>query len=140
MQLNRHLIRDYLLSLAKASTQVGSGERDYEAHYHYLWEQTDADSDLERYFLDYLVQTGRRLPDTAQRPLADAYSVPDFFYEPNICIFCDGSVHDQPQQQAHDQQIRQQLRSQGYRVIIYRYDADLETLCQQYGDVFGAAI
>lgn len=137
LRLNRHLVRDHLLELAHSTTRVGSGERDYEAHYQYLREQTDLQSDLERYFLDYLRQTGRRLPDHAQRQLADAYSTPDFFYEPNICVFCDGSVHDQPQQQAHDQQIRDQLRNQGYRVIVYRYDADLEALCQQYADVFG---
>lgn len=137
-RLNRHTVRDFLLELAQATTAVGSSEREHQSHYQMLLNQTDPESDLEREFLDYLLQTGRRLPDAAQRPLTDAYSVPDFFYEPNVCVFCDGLVHDQPQQQAHDQQIRQQLRSQGYRVIVYRYDSDLETLCRQYADVFGA--
>ncbi|GAB4273659.1 MAG: DEAD/DEAH box helicase [Candidatus Promineifilaceae bacterium] len=136
-RLNRHLIRDYLLTLAQGSTQAGSGERDYGAHYQYLRSQTDPASDLEREFLDYLVQTGRRLPDAAQVQLADAHSQPDFFYEPNICVFCDGSVHDKPQQKALDAKIRQDLRGLGYRVIVYRYDDDLEALCQQYPDVFG---
>lgn len=136
-RLNRHAIRDFLLALANGRTHSGSDERNPEAHYQYLRGQTDVESDLERHFLDYLQQTGRRLPDAAQVNLADAYSVPDFFYEPNVCVFCDGSVHDEPQQKAHDEQIRRQLRSLGYRVIVYRYDADLEALCQQYSDVFG---
>ncbi|HFQ93675.1 MAG TPA: DUF1998 domain-containing protein [Anaerolineae bacterium] len=136
-QLNRHLVRDYLLALAASNTQAGSGERDYEAHYRWLRGQTDPASGLERDFLDYLRQTGRRLPDAAQAELADAYSRPDFFYEPNVCVFCDGSVHDQPQQKAHDAQIRQELRDLGYRVVVYRYDADLETLLQTHQDIFG---
>lgn len=135
--LDRHLVRDYLLALAQGSAQAGSGERDYDAHYQHLRSQTDPASDLEREFLDYLVQTGRRLPDAAQVRLADAYSQPDFFYEPNICVFCDGSVHDEPQQKVQDEKIRRELRDLGYRVIVYRYDDDLEALCQQYPDVFG---
>lgn len=136
-RLNRHAVKDFLIALLDGKTLLGSAERDYETHFQYLFDQTDPDSDLERNFLDYLRQTSRRLPDAAQVTLADAYSVPDFFYEPNVCVFCDGNVHDQPQQKAHDEQIRQQLRSKGYRVIVYRYDADLEALCQQYPDIFG---
>lgn len=137
-QLDRHAVRDYLLALVQTNTQAGSAERDYEAHYAYLLNKTDAQSELERHFLDYLRQTNRRLPDEAQVQLADAYSQPDFFYQPKVCVFCDGSVHDEPQQKARDTEMRRQLRSLGYRVVVYRYDADLEALLQQYADVFGS--
>ena len=56
---------------------------------------TDSRSELERKFIDYLYQGKRRLPDEGQKFLKDYYSNPDFFYEPNVCIFCDGSVHDE---------------------------------------------
>ncbi len=137
-RLNRHLIRDYLLALAASNTQTGSDERPYDEHYASLRARTDPDSDLERHFLDYLVQTRRRLPDSAQMELADAFSEPDFFYAPNVCVFCDGTVHDEPQQKAQDDRVRQELKNLGYRVIVYRYDADLENLCRQYPDVFGS--
>jgi len=62
-------------------------------------------------------------------------TVPDFFYEPNVCVFCDGSVHDEPQQQASDEAIRRELKASGYRVIVIRYDRDLEEQLQGRTDV-----
>ena len=128
--LNRHTVRDYLLALAQATTQVGSAARDYEEHYRWLRALTDTRSELERRFLGHLYITHRRLPDYAQHELPDLYCIPDFFYEPNVCVFCDGSVHDEPQQRAHDQEIRGILRQKGYRVVVIRYDRDLEEQMQ----------
>lgn len=136
-QLNRLLLRDFLWELAGAVTEVGSTERDFDEHYRYLRGQTDAASNVERVFLDHLYQTRRRLPDAAQQQLADAYSQPDFFYEPNVCVFCDGRVHDEPQQQANDEQVRQSLRHQGYRIIVIRFDRDMEEQVAAFADVFG---
>ncbi len=136
-RLNRHLVRDFLLRLTTAHTEAGSGERDYNTHYHALRAQTDPDSDLERHFLDHLYRTRRRLPDAAQQPISDVFSRPDFFYAPNICIFCDGSYHDAPQQQAQDKQLRRTLKDRGYRVVAIRYDADLETQIAACADIFG---
>jgi len=77
------------------------------------------------------------LPDYAQRRLQDVHVTPDFFYEPNICIFCDGSVHDQPQQKAIDQKVRQELKELGYRVVVIRYDEPLEQQVKRHSDIFG---
>lgn len=77
------------------------------------------------------------MPDDAQKLLNDCACIPDFFYEPNICIFCDGSVHDEPQQKEKDRVIRQELKELGYRVIVIRYDRRLDEQIQQYQDVFG---
>ena len=68
---------------------------------------------------------------------AELNCVADFFYDPNICVFCDGSVHDEPTQQTLDSQIRRDLRAHGYRVIVIRYDRDLEEQIRSYPDVFG---
>ena len=114
--LNRHAVRDALLALAGSVTQMGDAVRDYEAHYGWLRELTDSRSELERSLLDHLHSTGRRLPDFAQYTVPDVMTVPDFFYEPNVCVYCDGSVHDEPQQQASDEAIRRELKARGYRV------------------------
>ena len=137
--LNRHAVRDALLALAGSVTQMGDTVRDYEAHYRWLRELTDGRSELERTVLDHLHRTGRRLPDFAQYTVPDVMTVPDFFYEPNVCVYCDGSVHDEPQQQASDEAIRRELRARGYRVIVIRYDADLEQQVRDREDVFGPA-
>jgi len=139
-QLDRHMIRDFLLSLAQSTTRPGSDERNYEEHYQWLRTLTDTRSELERRFLDHLYRTNRRLPDHTQRELADYYCRPDFFYvERNAAVFCDGSVHDDPKQAEEDRKIRQDLEDLGYRVIAIRYDRDLEEQIAAFPDVFGQA-
>ena len=64
--------------------------------------------------------------------------LPRLFLRPNVCVFCDGSVHDEPQQQLNDKLKRQELKEKGYRAIVIRYDADLDAQIGQNRDVFGA--
>ncbi|MCS7089195.1 MAG: DEAD/DEAH box helicase [Limisphaera sp.] len=138
--LNRRLVRDLLTQLANACTRRNQGVRSYDAHYQWLRQLTDSRSELERRFLDRLYQTRRRLPDVAQHNLPDQYCCPDFFYEPNICVFCDGTVHDQPQQKALDERQRAELRNRGYRVVVIRYDRDLEIQIREHRDIFGDSL
>ncbi|MFN4180350.1 MAG: helicase-related protein, partial [Armatimonadota bacterium] len=110
LKINRHIVKDYLMMLAKSKSSVVYAPRDYDAHYRLLREKTHTRSDLERRFLDLLYQNRHRLPDETQKYFPDIPCEVDFFYEPNICVFCDGSVHDQPEQQAKDRQVRSKLR------------------------------
>lgn len=137
--LDRHLVGELLLWLSRGTTYETEGGRDYDEHYHWLREQTDPNSSLERLFLDHLYATDRKLPTVAQKYLSDYYACPDFYYENGrVCVFCDGSVHDTPEQQAEDRQIRMELEHMlGYRVIVIRYDRDLEEQIQENPDVFG---
>ena len=138
--LDRHRVRDLLLALAEGATRRQHGPRSYEDQYRWLLERTDPASELERRFLEHLYRTGRRLPDHAQPHLVDYPARPDFYYEAaRACVFCDGAVHDRPEVQAEDRRVRADLEDLGYRVVVIRYDRDLEEQVQGYPDVFGTA-
>ena len=135
--INRHLVKDLLKRLSTSITEKRTKRRTYEEHYMWLRSLTDSRSEIERRFIDHLYKTKRRLPDEAQKELEDFYCRPDFFYEPNVCVFCDGSVHDYLAQRSADEEIRRQLKARGYRVVVIRYDRDLEDQLKSYPDVFG---
>ena len=138
--LDRHRIRSLLQELARRGPKPAHAGRRREEQYQWLLERLDTASELERRFLEHLYRTGRRLPDDAQRHLADYPARPDFYYEnARACVFCDGAVHDQPEVAAKDHRIRADLRDLGYRVIVIRYDRDLEEQIQSYPDLFGVA-
>ncbi len=135
--LNRHQIKDLLSRFAKSATHPQQAGRNYEEHFVWLRSLTDSRSDLERKFLDELYRTKRNLPHEAQKALSDYHSIPDFFYAPNICVFCDGSVHDEPSQHAQDERVRAELREKGYRVIVIRYDDNMDEKLREFKDIFG---
>ncbi len=136
-KLDRHLVTDLLAQLGQSITETRAAGRSYEEQSQALRALTDSRSDLERRFLDRLFETKRRLPDEAQKQLADYYAQPDFFYTPNVCVFCDGSVHDQTAVRAEDERVRRELKDKGYRVIVIRYDRDLAEQIANQPDIFG---
>jgi hypothetical protein len=140
--IDRHLIREYLLALS-TSTTTKKTERSREEQYAWLEERRDRNSSLEREFLKLLYDSGRRLPDRAQhRPESGVFAEADFYYEreglPGICVFCDGTDHDQPSRKESDQRERGKLGDLGYRVLTIRYDAGIEEQLRTNRDVFGA--
>lgn len=141
--LDRALVKDFLIELSQASLQKLSGGRSREEQYRWLLEQTDPASDLERRFLEHLYRTGRRLPDRAQyEPETDIiFTRVDFYYErenlKGVCVFCDGSVHDLPENQARDKEVREALEDAGYYIVVIHYDADLEEQVKKYPHIFG---
>ncbi len=139
LRLNRYAVRDFLLLLTQSLVQTTSAFPSYDEQYEHLRKRTDPESELERRFLDHLYQTRQRLPDDVRRYIPEIPCEADFFYEPNVCVFCDGAVHDSPEQQAKDREIRRKLKERGYRVIVIRYDRDLEEQVGGYEDVFGTS-
>lgn len=139
--IDRHLVRKFLLALLKSKTEKIT-QRSRDEQYAWLEERRDKDSTLEGEFLKYLYNSGRRLPDRAQyRPEPEVYAEADFYFErdglPGVCVFCDGSAHDDLQRRESDLRERSKLGDRGYRIIIIRYDQPLDEQVDAHSDVFG---
>ncbi|MCD6541329.1 DUF1998 domain-containing protein, partial [Candidatus Bipolaricaulota bacterium] len=135
--LNRLRIRPFLLTLVKSKVERYSAGRARENQYRWLLERIDPRSSLEREVLDLMYRKGYRLPDGAQKSIPEPRCLVDFFYEPNVLVFCDGPAHDLGTTRREDEALRLELVAQGYRVVVLRYDEDLETQFRRYPEVFG---
>jgi hypothetical protein len=136
--LDRRAIQQTLLELRDSRTLPWTIGRDWSSHLAWIRSLTDSRSDVERAFVDALAGRFLRLPRDAQRGIDAPRCVPDFFYEPNVCVFCDGRVHDAPDVRAQDDRIRTGLRDAGYRVIVIRYDRDMAEQIAANADIFGS--
>jgi len=136
--IDRFAIKEALERLLAGAVEIAAAPEsgDYEARYNKLVAETDPASDLERVFLTHLRSRGLRLPDRAQPTVPGIYCMPDFLYQPDVYVFCDGSVHDQPEQRARDAEQRAALRSAGYQVLVLRYTDDLAAFADGRPDVF----
>jgi len=141
-KIDRHAIKPALEKLMECEVSPKEGERDYDAHFHWLLGHTDPSSDLERKFLKKLHAKGLRLPNRAQVSLkaeTGHYISADFSYELDAqvsYVFCDGSVHDDPLQKAEDENKRTILRDAGYDVIAWHYLEELDALLERRKDIF----
>jgi hypothetical protein len=141
--LDRHLVRDFLLRLARSAPLRGDG-RSYAEQYAWLCEHADPASPFEREFLDHLFEKKLKLPDFAQyTPEPDVFVQPDFYYRrggiPGACVFIDGPPHDQDPQKEEDRRAREALEDRGYRVLVIRFDRPLAEQIAQHLDVFSPA-
>lgn len=76
------------------------------------------------------------MPDSAQQRTPGIYSQPDFKYEPNIWVFCDGTPHDKPEIIEKDKKQRSAIRDRGDQVFVYYYKNDLEEIINKRPDIF----
>ena len=132
--LDRFLVRDLLLALRGARVKAQGGG---DTHFDDLCAQCG--SELEREWLRFLQDGGRRLPSHAQALVPDHYARPDFAYADHLAlVFIDGPHHQQPGQAARDARIREDLDLAGYTVISFTHDRETwPALLARYAFIFG---
>lgn len=137
-RINRFAIKDALEKLLVCNVEIiGSGAKgSYEEHYQSLKGQCDSNSSTEHKFIDFLYDRGLKLPDEAQKRVEWLFAQPDFFYEPNVWVFCDGTPHDKPEVKANDKTIRDAIKNRGEQVIVYYYKDNLDALVKNRPDIF----
>jgi hypothetical protein len=137
-KINRFEIKDGLQKLKTCSVEIITSNKysDYEAHYRQLLKGIDSDSATELNFLKYLYDNGLKLPDDTQKAVEGIYCRPDFFYEPDVWVFCDGTPHDDPVISKRDKEQRAAIRNRGEEVLVYYYRDRLEDFVGKRPDIF----
>lgn len=136
--INRNYIRESLRMLKESSVTILTTKifKSYDEQYQSLQAAIDINSSTEYTFIKHLFNKALKLPDEAQPNISKMFVRPDFFYKPNICIFCDGKPHDQPATQADDKAKRSALINAGYQVLIWHYKDSLEDFILKRPDIF----
>ena len=116
-----------LTSLTLEAKQEGATKR-------YPALEAACESTFERKVLETIVEQRLPSPDAAQRTVFDGDDVPiaiaDFYYEPRIVVFVDGSDHYKDYLSQADREKRNRLRALGYRLVEVRKMEDLKRLEQ----------
>jgi ATP-dependent helicase YprA (DUF1998 family)/very-short-patch-repair endonuclease len=135
--LDRHEIRDLLLSLARAEVQVSPGSLPRAEQVERLLGLCD--SELERRFVRFLDEHGLELPTHAQDYLDGLRAKPDFTYaHRQTVVFVDGPPHNPPDVQERDRQATDRLEDAGWHVIRVPHDADWDAIIEANPSVFGS--
>jgi very-short-patch-repair endonuclease len=130
------LVRDYLHQLAGAAVATSPGNATRSEHLERLARQ--AQSDLEREWLELLAAGGHRLPDRAQVLLEDAGTRPDFVYDDaHVAIYIDGPHHLYPERAARDGAAEDQLFVRGWSVLRFSASDDWPALIARHTSTFG---
>jgi superfamily II DNA/RNA helicase len=137
-QINRFEIQDALQKLKICDVEILTSNKfnDYEEQYKQLLKGIDPNSSTEFKFLNYLYVNGFKLPDDTQKTVEGIYCQPDFFYEPDVWVFCDGTPHDKPDIRKKDKEQRAAILNRGDQVFVYYYTDSLKEIINKRPDIF----
>ena len=136
MLLDRQSIRDLLLELMNANIEISSVDLPREDHMQSLLNRCD--SELEKKWLNFLLDNGYSLPTKGQYYFSDIQTRADFIYEDkHAVVYIDGPHHDYEDRKRLDDTQTEALEDQGYTVIRFRYDEEWEKKLQKYSYIFG---
>jgi very-short-patch-repair endonuclease len=135
-RLDRHQIRDVLLSLADSETELSPSDSSRSDHLQHLLRQCG--SGLEREWVEHVEANHLRLPSSAQTLIQSYRTRPDFFYaEYQAAIYVDGPPHDFPERATRDQAQTDAMEDAGYVVIRFHHQADWPAIFARYPHIFG---
>jgi superfamily II DNA or RNA helicase/very-short-patch-repair endonuclease/ribosomal protein L37AE/L43A len=132
---HKFLDRTLILPLFKRCTNVNTLEVASEEKLKNLMDKSQYP--LEKKFLQYLKDNNIKFPDEAQKTIYIddiAIAQADFYYNPKIIIFVDGSVHYLDYVRESDNYKRTKLKAKGYRVIVINgdsFDEDMKKLIEK---------
>ncbi|MGA5305855.1 DEAD/DEAH box helicase [Nucisporomicrobium flavum] len=135
--IDRHLVRDLLIDLSRATATRGSGGTSRQQQLEALLARCD--SNLERRFVTWLADHDLRLPDAAQTLVEDAEARPDFVYRlPGgaVAVFIDGPHHDGAATAQRDREAEESLKDLGWAVIRFRHDDDWDAVVHRNPSTF----
>jgi ATP-dependent helicase YprA (DUF1998 family)/very-short-patch-repair endonuclease len=134
--LDRHAIRELLLSLASGEVEVSPGSLPRTQQVERLLALCD--SELERQFVRFLDENDLELPTQAQERVDGLRAKPDFTYAHRATVvFVDGPPHNFPDVEERDRQATERLEDAGYHVIRVGHDADWLAIVAEHPSVFG---
>lgn len=136
--IDKRLIRNALVSLQQSSVTIIENKEfsSYDDQYEKLQASRDQSSSTEDAFLKYLKKNSLKLPDEAQPDIKNMFVKPDFFYKPNVVIFCDGTPHDNTAVKLDDENKRKALKASGYQVLSWYYKDSLDEFVSKRPDIF----
>lgn len=135
-QLDRHSIKDYLLSLSVAQVFSAPSGQTRSVHLDALKKRCD--SGLEKKWLDHLDSLSHALPSHAQYPLPECKTRPDFFYaKEKVAVYIDGPHHEYPERQTRDQAQQDAMEDLGITVIRFAAGEQWQPILDKYPHVFG---
>jgi very-short-patch-repair endonuclease len=136
--LDRQAIRDILLDFASAKVEASPTELPRSEHMDRLMRQ--ADTGLEREWLQYLNGRNLNLPSHAQKYMKVCNTRPDFFYENHrAAIYVDGPIHKYPDRRKRDEKQIECMEDHGYTVIRFGSDDDWDSEINKYPNIFGGS-
>jgi very-short-patch-repair endonuclease len=135
--LDRHLIRDILITLRDSKVIASPVEKPRAQHMEEL--KRLCDSGLERDFLDFLEAHAFRLPTRAQHLYEKYKTRPDFSYigDNPAFVYVDGPPHDYPHRQERDKEQTAALLAQGLIVIRFHHRDNWIDIARKHPSIFG---
>jgi very-short-patch-repair endonuclease len=134
--LDRQLLRDYLLKLARCDVEASSAPNPRPERVRELLRLCD--SELEKRWLLFLDEHDLRLPNSAQKRVEGCNTRPDFLYEEHAtAVYIDGPHHDYPDRVERDAVQAACMADLGYTVIRFSHQDDWPALIRRYPSVFG---
>ena len=137
-QIDRNLVRNALRNLKESTVELLSSKsfNSYDEQYQFLQASRDPNSSTEDKFLKFLYEKGVKLPDEAQPNVDEMFVRPDFYYKPNVYVFCDGRPHDTEDVKKDDIEKRTALKNAGYQILSWYYKDSLDDFIAKRPDIF----